>query len=303
MKRLFYFILLVAGISSIHSCKDLADENGDPLVDLNTNTGLNGARALHQEITDFATVADYHYSGLLLTKVNNGASITDIAYSGDRVSKITFDGFLDLNNDGTLDPGKVTYTQLFTYGGSGRLESITENRNIYKVTGTPPAQVLDKQTKSVYTLKYNASTGKLETLTMKTGLDVSGTPFEYTAYSEAKYTYLGDNVSKVEKGFGTITAGVNDPITLKYEYGFLNYDDRISPYTLLPFAYKISYLLSTSFYDHRSLMLSPNSPSRASVTDLNVPVPTPVITSTNFTYDPQTYLTKAYGVYYIYKPL
>lgn len=270
MKRLFYFILLVAGISSIHSCKDLADENGDPLVDLNTNTGLNGARALHQEITDFATVADYHYSGLLLTKVNNGASITDIAYSGDRVSKITFDGFLDLDNNGTLDAGKVTYTQLFTYGGSGRLESITENRNIYKVTGTPPVQVLDKQTKSVYTLKYSASTAKLESITMKTGLDVSGTPFEYTAYSEAKYTYLGDNVSKVEKGFGTITAGVNDPITVKYEYGFMNYDDRISPYTLLPFAYKISYLLSTSFYDHRSLMLSPNSPSRVSSTDLNV---------------------------------
>jgi hypothetical protein len=153
MKRLFYFILLVAGISSIHSCKDLADENGDPLVDLNTNTGLNGARALHQEITDFATVADYHYTGLLLTKVNNGASITDIAYSGDRVSKVTFDGFLDLDNNGVLDPGKVTFTQLFTYGASGRLESITENRNIYKLAGTPPAQVLDKQTKSVYTLK------------------------------------------------------------------------------------------------------------------------------------------------------
>ncbi|MCE3075413.1 hypothetical protein [Chryseobacterium gwangjuense] len=303
MKRLFYFILLVAGISSIHSCKDLADENGDPLVDLNTNTGLNGARALHQEITDFASVADYRYSGLLLTKVYNGKSVTDIAYSGDRVSKITFDGFLDQNNDGTLDPGKVTFTQLFMYGGSGRLESITESRNIYKLAGTPPSQVLDKQTKSIYTLKYNASTGKLETLTMQTGLDVPGTPFSYTAYSEAKYTYLGDNVSKVEKGFGTITGGVNDPVALKYEYGFMNYDDRISPYSLLPFAYKISYLLSTQFYDHRSLMLSPNNPSRASVTDLNVPVPTPVITSTNFTYDPQTYMTKGYGVYYIYKPL
>ncbi|PJJ64277.1 hypothetical protein [Chryseobacterium geocarposphaerae] len=303
MKRLFYFILLVAGISSIHSCKDLADENGDPLVDINTNTGLNGARALHQEITDFATVADYHYTGLLLTKVNNGASITDIAYSGDRISKITFDGFLDLDNNGTLDPGKVTYTQLFTYGASGRLESITENRNIYKLTGTPPAQVLDKQTKSVYTLKYNASTAKLETITMKTGLEVSGTPFEYTAYSEAKYTYLGDNISKVEKGFGTITAGVNDPITVKYEFGFLNYDDRISPYTLLPTAYKISYILSTSLNDSRCLMLSPNNPSRVSFTDLNVPVPAPVVTSTNFTYDQQTYLTKGYGRYYIYKPL
>ena len=303
MKRLFYFILFVAGISSIHSCKDLADENGDPLVDINTKTGLNGARALHQEITDFATVADYHYRGLLLPKVNKGASIPDIAYSGDRISKITFDGFLDLDNNGTLDPGKVTYTQLFTYGASGRLESITENRNIYKLTGTPPAQVLDKQTKSVYTLKYNASTAKLETISMKTGLEVSGTPFEYTAYSEAKYTYLGDNISKVEKGFGTITAGVNDPITVKYEFGFLNYDDRISPYTLLPTAYKISYILSTSLNDSRCLMLSPNNPSRVSFTDLNVPVPAPVVTSTNFTYDQQTYLTKGYGRYYIYKPL
>jgi hypothetical protein len=30
MKQIFYFILLIAGFSSIHSCKSLLDEDGNP---------------------------------------------------------------------------------------------------------------------------------------------------------------------------------------------------------------------------------------------------------------------------------
>ena len=101
MKRLFYFILLIAGFSSIHSCKDLTDEEGNPLLDLNENTGLIGPRALSREVTNVGMIAQYQYTGLLLTKViTEKASITDVEWSGDKISRLTFNGFLDLDNDG-----------------------------------------------------------------------------------------------------------------------------------------------------------------------------------------------------------
>jgi hypothetical protein len=99
MKQLFYFILLLAGISSMHSCKEMVDDEGNPLIDLNETGGLNGPRALYREVTNADTIAEYHYNGLLLSRVltpglDNGNSVTDIMYSGDKISKIDFKGFL-----------------------------------------------------------------------------------------------------------------------------------------------------------------------------------------------------------------
>lgn len=309
MKRLFYFILLLAGFSAVHSCKNVVDEDGDPLVDLNTNSGLNGPRALYREVTDADTIAEYHYSGLLATKVlTRGKSITDVMYSGDKVSKINFNGFLDDNGDGLLDKDSISYTQLFTYGNTGRLESISENRSIYKRdVPVPPATVglfvIFKKTKSFYTLEYSGSTSKLAVINMKTGIDVSGTTFAYNEYSTSTYEYQGDNISKVVRNYGTMTGGVMAPATIKLGYAYSNYDAQISAYTLLPFAYKVSVLLSTHANDLRSLMLSPNSPKRMSVTDLTLPIPAPVVFSTDYVYDPQTYVKKGFGINFIYKPL
>lgn len=304
MKRLFYFILLLAGFSAIHSCKDLLDEDGNPLVDLNNTNGLIGPRALFREITDADTLSEYHYSGLLLTKViTDSASITDVMYSGDKVSKITFNGFLDLDNDGNLDKDSISYTQLFTYGNTGKLETISENRSFFKRDPATAPQTLYQKTKTLYNLKYDGSTNKLDSIIKRSGLDVSGTPFAYTDYSKTKYEYLGDNVSKVTKHYGPMAGGVFGAPTEKYGYDFSNYDARISAYSLLPFAYKVSVLLSTKFNDQKSLILSPNSPKRLAITDLTLPVPTPVIFSTDYNYDPQTYVTKGFGINFIYKPL
>jgi len=310
MKRLFYFILLLAGFSTIHSCKDLLDEDGNPLVDLNNNNGLNGPRALYREITDADTIAEYHYNGLLLSKVfTRGASVTDVQYSGDKVSTITFNGFQDSDNDGALDVDSTSYVQIFTYGNNGRLESISENRSVYnRDPGVPPTTppgpwTILKKTKTLYNLAYSTTTDKLETITGRVGEDITGVPFEYTEYSEAAYEYLGDNVSKVVRDYGPIEGGVFGTSTEKYSYEFLNYDTQISPYTLLPTSYKISVLLSTRVNDYRSLILSPNNPKRYTITDLMQPNPTPIVFSTDYNYDPQTYMTKGFGVNYIYKPL
>jgi hypothetical protein len=309
MKRFLYFILLLAGFSSIHSCKDMLDEDGNPLIDLNNNTGLNGARALYREITDEDTLAEYHYNGLAMTKVFTPGlvdrSVTDIMYSGDKVSKITYKGHLDGDGDGDPDIDSTSYTQLFTYGNSGRLESISENREtiIIDLTPTPPTVTIRK-TKTLYKLTYSPTTNKLDKIVMNTGEEVPAVTFEYKNYSETTYAYSGDNISKVLRNYGPMTGGVHAPPVSKYSYEFSNYDDKISPFSLLPFAYKISRILSaTEANDAESFILSPNSPKRMAITDLVPPVPTPVVFSTDYNYDVQTYMTKGFGVNYIYKPL
>ncbi|KFF22146.1 hypothetical protein [Chryseobacterium sp. JM1] len=313
MKRLFYFILLIAGFSSIHSCKDMLDEDGDPLLDLNDTGGLNGPRGLYREITNKDTLAEYHYSGLLVTRViTDSASITDIAYSGNKISQVTFNGFLDLDGNGKLDKDSVSYSQLFTYGPNDRLVTVSENRSVFRrPPPVPPAtnpgpQTLLRKAKTLYDVKYNASTAKMDSIIMKTGPDVSGTTFAFTNYSRTGYTYLGDNVSKVVRHYGPATGPVTAPVfgrpTTKFAYEFFNYDTEISPFTLLPSVYKISRLLSTEINDRESHILSPNNPKKASVTDLLPPIPSPVIRTTNYNYDPQTYMTRGFGVNYIYKP-
>ncbi|MFL9834749.1 hypothetical protein [Chryseobacterium terrae] len=308
MKRLFYFILLIAGFSSIHSCKDLTDEEGNPLLDLNDNTGLNGPRALSREVTDFGLIAMYQYNGLLLsTVITEKASITNVEWSGDKISRLTFNGFLDLDNDGTIDTDSVSYTQQYTYGNLGKLTLISENRTVFRRAApvppstTPGPYAVFSKTKAMYTLTYSSTTSKLASIEMKRGNDV--TPFTYTNYTKAAYSYLGDNVSSVTKEVGLLTGNVFEPPVQNYKFDFSSYDSQISGYTLLPFEYKVSVLISTDINDDRSLMLSPNSPKRVSATDMTQPIPNPVVISTNYKYDPQTYMTQGFGINYFYKPL
>ncbi|MFC7346640.1 hypothetical protein ACFQO9_07940 [Chryseobacterium zhengzhouense] len=308
MKRFFYFVLIIAGFSSINSCKDMTNEEGDPLLDLNENTGLIGPRALSREITDFGTIAEYQYSGLLLTKVlTEKGSVKNVEWSGDKISKVTFNGFMDLDNDGTIDADSISYTQQYTYGNLGRLTLISENRSVYRrLAPVPPATVgpyaLYEKTKAEYNLTYSSTTAKLASIVMKRGKDII--PFAYTDYTKANYTYLGDNVSKVTKEVGLLTNGTTfEPPVENYEFGFTNYDSQINGYTLLPFEYKVSVLIDTKINDGRSLILSPNSPRRISMTDLTEPIPNPIVVSTNYKYDPQTYMIQGFGVNYFYKPM
>lgn len=308
MKRFFYFVLIIAGFSSINSCKDMTNEEGDPLLDLNENTGLIGPRALSREITDFGTIAEYQYSGLLLTKVlTEKGSVKNVEWSGDKISKVTFNGFMDLDNDGTIDADSISYTQQYTYGNLGRLTLISENRSVYRrLAPVPPATVgpyaLYEKTKAEYNLTYSSTTAKLASIVMKRGKDII--PFAYTDYTKANYTYLGDNVSKVTKEVGLLTNGTTfEPPVENYEFGFTNYDSQINGYTLLPFEYKVSVLIDTKINDGRSLILSPNSPRRISMTDLTEPIPNPIVASTNYKYDPQTYMIQGFGVNYFYKPM
>ncbi|UHO40872.1 hypothetical protein H5J24_21015 [Chryseobacterium capnotolerans] len=312
MKQIFYFILLIAGFSSIHSCKDLLDEDGNPLLDLNNTGGLSGPRALYREVTAKDTLAEYHYSGLLMNRViTDSASITDIMYSGERISQITFRGFLDLNGNGKLDKDSISYDRQFNYGNNSQLQSISETRSVFRrpppvpPSTKPGPQTLFASEKYIHTFTYNTATSKLESMTTVKGEEVVGGPIKYTEYSKSDFSYVGDNVSKVLNISGPVTS--NNPNVLgapteKYSFEYYAYDQQISPFTLLPQVYKISRLLSTKYSIKESMILSPNNPKRWSVTDITVNIPVPIVMSTNYVYDLQTYMTKGYDINYIYKP-
>lgn len=312
MKQLFYFILLIAGLSSIHSCKDLVDEDGNPLLDMNQNTGLIGPRALFREITNSDTIAEYRYNGLLVSKVltkgKSTRSVTDLSWSGDKISKITFYGFLDDDKDGALDADSTAYTQLLTYGVGGRLTIITENRTTYVKTAGPGGTLIlpwkvDKKYKKIYNLEYATGSDKLSKITMQNGEEITGSVFAYQDYSVTNYTYSGDNISIVNRIYGDIIGGSFNTPDENYKYEYFNYDDQINPHTLLPTAYKISAILATRVNDENSHTFSINNPKRYTVTDMTVPIPTPIVYTTNYTYDAQTYMTKGFGINYFYKPM
>ncbi|MEG2509197.1 MAG: hypothetical protein RSA74_07095, partial [Chryseobacterium sp.] len=63
-----------------------------------------------------------------------------------------------------------------------------------------------------------------------------------------------------------------------------------------------SSLLATRVNDEKSQSLSINNPRRLTVTDMMVPIPTPIVFTTNYAYDLQTYMTRGFGINYIYKP-
>ena len=306
MKHFFYLILLGAGLSALHSCKDMTDEEGNPLIDLNQNTGLNGNRALYREESSAGRIADYKYNGLNLSSVIQPMnSFTDVLWSGDKISQINFRGHLDTDGDSVPDLDSIAYTHLLTYGNQGRLSLITETRAIYTknlVAGVPVGPyLLSERRKAEYNIKYNQMSGKMDSIIMKSGKEIAGTPFTYDTYSKAGYNYTGDNVTMIDKKVGQILAGNNEPADMHYSYEYLNYDTGISAYNLLPFAYKVSSLISTDHANTRAFILSPNSPKRTIVTDLKQPIPNPLISSTNFEYDNQNYVSRGYGIYYFYK--
>ncbi|MFC3160345.1 hypothetical protein ACFOEQ_19370 [Chryseobacterium arachidis] len=192
-----------------------------------------------------------------------------------------------------MEKDSIVYTQQFTYAGTGKLEKISENRSYYHRITTAPfsvtnpsPQTLYKKVSSLFDLKYSSSTGKLESTNMKSGPDGPGVNFD--TYADTKYEYSGDNVSKVVKNYGPITAGVPGAATRKLGFEYNNYDANINPFTLLPFEYKVTRLIDMDIYlaglttpylanekHPNGWMISPNNPKRLSITDLAVPVPTP----------------------------
>lgn len=329
MKRIFYILLAVAGLAGVQSCGKFSDTDGDPLINYVPDDGeLTGPRALFQEVTDFDITAEYHYNGLLLTDVAGPLNVTRdshkkardysvITYSSEKISKITYNG--RRGND------SISLVQNFTYASNGRIDKVSETRSTYDLTPpatppTPPATIMalpaPKKTRTVYTLKYpDVNAMRMNNITMITGTEAAGTTFVNTQYSTSDYTYVGANVSQVVKKYGNIdvaTGAFNTPASM-YTYDYTKYDTNINPYTLLPYAYKLSRILTFDsslipvggtvpvWPDVKHYNFSDNNSKEGKLTIAGVIAP--VTWNTQFDYDKQNYLKHAYQVYYKYKPL
>ncbi|TXF76216.1 hypothetical protein [Chryseobacterium sp.] len=290
MKNVYYFILLIIGFSAFHSCKELADEDGNLLNNMGQNPGgLTGSRALFREMTDSDTL-EYHYDGLKLSDVSTDSTLTKIVYNSDMINKITFDGFVNLHDS-------ISYTRFFTYDAAGKISTISETSKKYYIG--LPAQPMKKY-KALYTLKYKTN-GQLDSIITKKGEEITAMPFEFTTYSKKAYTFTGMNLTGMVDKMGGMSGSIYGPVTAQTNFEFSDYDDKINPYSrLLPFGFNIHQLLDDNKTSFKSYRLSANNPKKVSITS-NLII-TPVVSTTAYGYDAQNYVLTGFGLTYMYKP-
>lgn len=287
---------MILAILSLDSCKRLGDYDGNLLNDMGANQGgLTGKRFLYQEVTAGDTLAEYHYASTKLTEMIGDGGITKIIYNGEMLNKITYNGIVDGDS--------IAYVQTFNYDLTGTvINSITENRTVYEdflTPPAPPATIPIKKYKSIYELKYSPTTKKLTSIMMRKGEDKPNIPFAYTMYEETKYTYDSKfNVTTATIDVGGYTGGVFGPAISQVVYTFAEYDSMKNPYSnLLPFGYIVSKSLEDPW---RSYWFSVNNPEKLSV--FTEGMPTPMVVTTQYTYDPQAYPLSGYGINYDYRP-
>lgn len=290
MKKLIYFFVCVFMAFAVQSCKRMGDDDGNLLNDMDANQpGLHGPRFLYREVMGGIVMNQYGYELLKLVKVTNQNETTTISYSGDRIYKIEYDG--------KKGSDRTTFTRFFNYApNTNTVTTITETKSFYPNFALPTPPPVQK-TKALYTLTYQGDK-KLKQIKMEEGPDVVGTAFTYTNYFTADVTYNAEltNVVKVDMKYGGMVAGVMNPPSAFMTYNYIDYDDKKSPYTLLPFEYLVSVMIDNPY---RSYYLSQNNPKRTSSTDYVNPA---VFSGTLYTYDPQGYALTGYGYDFDYRP-
>lgn len=311
MKKILYIVFAVSGLLSLGSCGRFEDENGNPLVD---NGGhVEDPRALFREYTDADNIAEYRYTGLLLTEVigplHKTRDNTKIVYSGTKIASVLFNG-----KKGT---DSISYTQNFTYGAGDHIDKVTESRMVYDLSANPPLNNLPapKIYKTQYDMKYSTTgPNRLSEILMRTRLEVPGGSTNFTDYSKSLYTYDGSNVTKVVKGYSTVTNGTTlEPLVNTYTYEYNEYDNKIAPTTLLPFGYNLSRILANDAYLQTPptpgaplavnlfhYIFSSNNPEKIKVSETGGGS---FNAGTDYVYDSQNFMTRGFNVYYVYKPM
>lgn len=291
MKKIIYLFAAFFIIASTESCKRVMDEDGDLLINLDENQGgLTGDRFLYQEVNSVDTIAQYNYNGKKLVEVLNVKSKTNINYNGELINKINFYKVVGADS--------IVSTQYFAYDATAKMiTSISEVGTTYfAYKATTPGPI--EKYKSVHDFTYTPDS-KLKDITSRTGDDVPGIPFEFTSYIKYGFTFdaAKKNVTKVVRDSGPYSAGTFGPAAEQLVFTYSEFDEKINPYTLLPFGYKAAALLddTAKFY-----WLSGNNPKKLVIT--NELSPTPTIISTMYSYDAQDYVLSGFGKNYDYRP-
>ncbi len=251
---------------------------------------------------------DPTYATRQLVRITKGDSIMlGITYEGVKPRGIVYNS---LNKSTIYDNGNTIYkfdyedvntantensTQYLTYNSAGVLSEIGET---IKVTTTTPANTPIKRYKTLYTITY---AGDLPIkIFAKTGEDNFQQAFVYTKYREINLTYTLNNVTQMEIKDGGLNAQEQplpnqEIVNIKYS----DYDDKKSPYSLLPLAIKLHYL--TKVNPLAAQVFSYNNPKK--ITSINPFTGNVVLGESIYTYDNLSYAVFGLGMNYIYREL
>lgn len=292
MKNLLYLFVSIFLILSVQSCKRMGDDDGNLLNDMDYNQGGIGEdRFLYQEVTSADTIAGYHYNGRKLVRVEGNNTVTNISYSGDQINKIDFTG--------VVDGDSIVYAQLFNYdpNNNTKLSTITETRTVYPNIAAQTAPLVFQKSRALYSIKFNANS-KLDSVITRSGNEIPAQNFVFTSYQKSAYQYdTLWNVTKVTNSYGNVVGNVLGAALLTESYDFSNFDDKRSPYSLLPFGYLLHKTFENSFNSYR---FSTNNPKRIMYSSDAIPLP--ILYNTLYTYDKIGYAISGWGSNYEYRP-
>ena len=284
MKNIISLFAVAMVLFSVQSCKRATEADGNLLNDMDANQGgLLGKRALFRE-TMVGDTLTYYYTGYNLTSAIGNKDATQIAYNGTQVDKISFNGFVNAD--------MVASNKIFSYNANGNINTVVENKKI-----TAAGQSVAKNYKSEINVKYNTS-NMVDSIIIKTGEVVVGQNFAYTNYTRSGFTYTNKNLNKIVKNNGVLSStGQFVPSIVLTTYKFENFDDKKSPYSLIPFAYLLAQSIDEVGEGYK---FSTNNPRKMSFQTHLMPNPSQATTAC--TYDAQDYLTSSFNTFFQYKP-
>ncbi|PIE50398.1 MAG: hypothetical protein CSA38_03050 [Flavobacteriales bacterium] len=286
MKKIFSLFALAIILFSIQSCNRLQDDNGDMLNDIDmTQDVLSSDRFLYREYNQGQKEKEYHYDQRKLVEVVRlmESAVVTLEYNGNTLDKVHY-----TKDDGT---NNITYTRVYRYDEQKKVEKIREVKQI-----TAEGQVTPTVHRSVYTISYDGSS-KLKTILMKTGQEVTGQDFAFTGYSKADFVYQGNNIVQQNKIYGLMDGQELGEVVSETTYVYDRYDDKKTPFSLLPYRYRLSQLLD---YEAEAYRFSENNTRKITVSSTQNPLPVSV--TTLFTYDEEGYALLGYGKSYDYRP-
>lgn len=286
MKKIIPFILAAVFFTAV-SCDRTRSLSDDPLNQYPADPAEEMFQLLRiQAGSD--TVLHVSYDNLLMRSV---------AYDSGRLTKV-FDNAQKIyrfDYNGIHAQDSVALSQYLTWSGQ-QISAIGEQKRTWDLSA-PNTQA--KKKKTMYTLNYDAE-GNLTKVMAKSGQEIPLQEFVYTSYRQAELHYTGKNVTLLKWSEGVLDASQNPvPATDTLKIGFDGYDDKKSPYSLLPYAYKIHYLITVN--PAEAHVFSLNNPKR--ITLLNQFTGNVILGETVYTYNEKHFPTFGFGKQFYYRTL
>lgn len=266
------------------SCARTPDIDGD-LLNKHYGAPVPKVRKIVREETPQRVFNYYYDYQFRLVRIASDSITYNFEYNGDKIKTLHYKGWTK-----TI---YIEYGQNFFYDQSVKLIKIDEYAKVYNniwLNGVPAVN----NGHTLYKIKYDQN-NKIDSVIAELASSLNNDPIPVLpqVVTSHKFHYdANSNVTKVSSN--ELVNGMNYP----YAIQFLNYDQNINPYTLVPFEFSVSQSVKNRYDLSNSIMLSPNNPGKI-IKELPAPA-APATTTFPRKYDSEKYATEGFGRKFYY---